>query len=280
MKRVICCLLLVAVPWLNAQAQSADIVWFKVARTQPVEGRNETFLAPISDPTLIEQARVLISEGANNGQVGSIMTAVISPGADGINRDLDAAGAPLWNWHVVNVEGFGDFAIEVCDGWPGFVEEDPKAFVINTANRICFWSFTVVEELTAAPPYGIHPGLSAAWYDPSRAGQGMFISIDSTIPNVFVGWFTYDEQGSDGVGGQRWFTAQGAYQATEAELDMVVTTGGRFDASDPVQISEPDSIGKLTLRFNDCNTGRAVYRLADGSEREFPIERLPPVTRC
>lgn len=262
----------------GALAQEPETVWFKVAPLAPQPDRHETYLVPISDPLVIADARVLATQGPGNG-VGTIVNASLLPGSDGFNRDLDAPGQRLWDWHVVMVHGFSDSAIEVCDGWPGFIEEDPQAYVLNTGNAMCLWGYTIVEEIPA-PGYGIHPGLSGAWYDPSRGGQGLLITVDKDLPLVFAGWFTYDAAGSGGLAGQRWYTAQGPYTAESALLELYITTNGRFDAPDPVSRTGPGEVGTLDLSFSDCNNGTATYQFKDGPGRSFPLLRLPQVPRC
>ena len=64
-----------------------------------------------------------------------------------MNRDFRAPGAPPWSWHLTRFDGFSDIAIELCDGWPSFVEADVPGWIANTNGEICFWSYTVVEEL-------------------------------------------------------------------------------------------------------------------------------------
>ncbi|MCH2184516.1 hypothetical protein MK280_01450 [Myxococcota bacterium] len=59
----------------------------------------------------------------------------LTSGSDGLNRDMLAAGEPLWTWHVSRFDGFAQIAIELCDGWPGFVEDDPSAFIANTGGN-------------------------------------------------------------------------------------------------------------------------------------------------
>jgi hypothetical protein len=75
----------------------------------------------------------------------------IAAGADGVNRDVLAPGNPAWSWHVTSFESFADFAIELCDGWPGFVESDVPVWIANTNGTICFWSYAVSAELAQAP---------------------------------------------------------------------------------------------------------------------------------
>ena len=93
----------------------------------------------------IEHARALVEKGAAAG--ATIAVVRIAAGADGRNRNVRASGEPLWSWRQTSFEGFGDFAIELCDGWPGYVEQDVERWIANTNGTICFWSYTVVEEL-------------------------------------------------------------------------------------------------------------------------------------
>jgi len=93
----------------------------------------------------IDHARDLIARGAAAG--ATIAVARIAAGPDGRNRNVRAPGEPLWSWHVTSFEGFADAAIELCDGWPGYVEQEVGRWIANTNGTICFWSYTVVEEL-------------------------------------------------------------------------------------------------------------------------------------
>ena len=129
-------------------AAPSDVVLFLVAEKESTHG--DSYLLPLSDPKDIADARALIDLGSASG-VGSIVTAKIEIGSDGQNRDLLNPGQPLWSWHVSQFEGFADAAIELCDGWPGKVEEDVAAWIANTDGTICFWSYTVVAEIGPVP---------------------------------------------------------------------------------------------------------------------------------
>lgn len=100
----------------------------------------------------LAHARALIAEGSAAGS--PIAVASVAPGADGVNRDHRATGAPEWSWHLTAFSGFADSTIELCHGWPTFVEEDVAGWIANTGGQICFWSYTVVEELGPVPEPG------------------------------------------------------------------------------------------------------------------------------
>ena len=46
---------------------------------------------------------------------------------------------------------FGDFSIEIYDGWPGYVESDVAGWIANTGGVIGFWNYTVTLKLETIP---------------------------------------------------------------------------------------------------------------------------------
>lgn len=136
--------LVVALAALASRSAAAETILFLVAEpSTPAHG--DSYVLPLSDPGAIAQARDLID---GNGQPGpSIVVALIAEGADGINRDWLASGAPEWSWHVTEFVDFADSTIEILDGWPGLVEQDVPGWIANTGGAIGFWSYTVVAEV-------------------------------------------------------------------------------------------------------------------------------------
>ena len=173
----------------------------------------------MSDPAHIAQARSLIAQGPG-GTVGSIVSARIAPGPDGLNRDVRAIGEPLWSWYISEFLGFADAAIELCDGWPGFIQQDVAAFIANTNSTICFWGYTVKRELASAPRLRINEALDGAWYNPQYNGQGLFIDVMAERNQIFLGWFTFAQAGTATIGdpAHRWLTAQGAFGELRVEI--------------------------------------------------------------
>src|SRR4051812_47130841 len=101
---------------LPASAQ-AGLTYFMVAERPGTEEHHDSFVIGLSDESHISHARDLIANGAD--QAGApILFAHIAPGSDGINRDLLSPTQHQWGWHVDQVNGFGDFGIELVDGWP------------------------------------------------------------------------------------------------------------------------------------------------------------------
>lgn len=110
----------------------------------------DSYVLRLDAPADVAAARAWLAQGPASG-VGSIAVARIAAGADGVNRDALAPGNPPWSWHVTDFEGFAHFTIELCDGWPGYVESDVAGWIANTNGTICFWSYAVVAELAQAP---------------------------------------------------------------------------------------------------------------------------------
>jgi GNAT superfamily N-acetyltransferase len=129
---------------------------FLVAERPGHEVHGDSYVLVLSEQADIDHARDLIVKGASAG--ATIAVVRIAAGADGRNRDVRAPGEPLWSWHQTAFEGFADFAIELCDGWPGYVEEDVERWIANTGGTICFWSYTAVEELPEPGAPGIAAG--------------------------------------------------------------------------------------------------------------------------
>jgi hypothetical protein len=126
----------------------------------------------------------------------------------------------------------------------------------------------------------INSDLNDVWYDPTTDGQGFSVSVFEDKGTIFLAWYTYDTDLPPsnatvnlGDAGQRWLTAQGAYDGTQAELVVYSASGGLFNSPTPVQRLTP--IGSIVLQFEDCNTGTVNYEFPGiGRSGSIPIERV------
>lgn len=113
----------------------------------------DSYVLPLSNADDVSRARDIIAAG---GLVpDAIVVAAIVAGADGVNRDHLAPGAPEWSWHVVEFFEFSGGVIEILDGWPTYVESNVEGWIANTRSAslpedwglIGFTNYTVVAEL-------------------------------------------------------------------------------------------------------------------------------------
>jgi hypothetical protein len=138
-------------------AAAAETVYFLVGEWPGQEIYGDSYVVPIEDPVDIQHARDLIALGPEVAG-DPIVVAAIEAGADGINRDWLAAGAPEWSWHVTEFQSFAFGTIEILDGYPTLVESDVAWWIENTnqpgepeVGYIGFWSYTVIAELAPIP---------------------------------------------------------------------------------------------------------------------------------
>ena len=124
----------------------SDTVYFVVAEPPDKRVVNDSYVLPLTHPEDIAHARALIRQGISIG--GALVGARIAAGADGINRDYLAVGAPQWSWHVVEFTGFADVFGEILDGGPSSVEWNVEGWIAAKDGRIGFWTYTVVAELS------------------------------------------------------------------------------------------------------------------------------------
>jgi hypothetical protein len=121
----------------------------------------------------------------------------------------------------------------------------------------------VEKELTT-----LNAGLNGSWYNADQSGQGFLVEVLPELGQVFVAWFSFDTTTSNdntatiGDSNQRWFTAQGPYEGTEANLTVYSTAGGAFNQGDTTTTTE---VGNLNIIFNGCGDAIAEFGLLGNS---------------
>ncbi len=122
----------------------------------------------------------------------------------------------------------------------------------------------------------VNDGRDGAWYDPDAPGQGFLIDVQPNPEGddfIFVAWFTY---GEETVSGQHWYTAQGNFAGSTADIILYETTGGRFD--DP-QATTTGPVGSLAVDFTDCENALLTYSLTEENlEGAIDVTRAVPGT--
>ena len=147
-------------------------------------------------------------------------------------------------------------------------------------SRVIPGSENVCSGLAVADYSGLveNDGWDGAWYDPDTAGQGFLIDAHpgpDADDFIFIAWFTY---GDANESGQRWLTAQGPMNGTQADIAVYETMGGSFD--DQTAVSS-EQIGTMNIVFNSCNSASLTYELTSESlSGSIDIERVIPGTEA
>ena len=138
--------------------------------------------------------------------------------------------------------------------------------------------------LAPPAPFRINKALAGAWFDGTKAGQGLVLDVYDNRNEMFIAWFTFDLERPDpsytaGIGepGQRWMTAQGAYEggSDSADLPMYFFGGMVFDSAEPqVELLE-DQTGTFMVEFDGCSSGMVSYDMTTANRAgDFPIAPL------
>ncbi|MEM9303617.1 MAG: hypothetical protein AAGE01_15975 [Pseudomonadota bacterium] len=126
--------------------------------------------------------------------------------------------------------------------------------------------------------FSINAGLTGAWFDPATAGQGVLLEPIPDSASFFGAWFTFDEASAKlGALEQAWFTLQGTYEGSRADLQIFANSGGVFNAPDPVT-TEP--VGTAVIDFQSCTGASFEYNFDGGPSGMIELTRLTPDTLC
>jgi sugar lactone lactonase YvrE len=125
----------------------------------------------------------------------------------------------------------------------------------------------------------VNSGLNDAWFNAATPGQGFFVSVFPQTGLMFVGWFTYEAAGRPaqpppatlGEPFHRWLTASGGWNGNVASLDVYLTSGGVFDAPNPVTNTK---VGTATITFHGCNSATLDYALNGIAPGRIALTRL------
>jgi serine protease len=122
---------------------------------------------------------------------------------------------------------------------------------------------------------GISEGLTANWYNPATAGQGLQVEIMPARNETFTQWFTYSTDTlGNGPDQQRWYTIAGSYAAGSHGLNNVPiysNNGGNFNA---LPTTQGVVVGRADLLFHSCLTATLNFRFDDGRTGSIEFDRL------
>jgi plastocyanin len=129
----------------------------------------------------------------------------------------------------------------------------------------------------------INAGLNDAWVSADAPFQGFFFTVFPDLSLFFAAWFTFDSVIPDGsataVFGApdlRWVTASGFYSGDSVTLNVELTSGGIFNASDP-EASQTPNYGTITIQFLNCNEALVTYNFPSlGLSGQMTLTRVLP----
>ena len=119
-------------------------------------------------------------------------------------------------------------------------------------------------------------GHGGSWLDAGAIAQGFVFELDPKSRIALASWYTFDPADADAAGERpTWYVAQGTLAGASAELTIYRSTGGAFDAVQPVTT---EAVGSLRVTALGCAAMRAEYslRLAGGEMRNgtFNLTRV------
>lgn len=128
-------------------------------------------------------------------------------------------------------------------------------------------------------------GLSGAWFNPERAGEGFVVEV---LPDdrVVVYWFSY---APDGSGLQAWLTGDSRFEGGslqegfETSVPLYETAGTYFGEDFNAEDVELIPWGSLDLRFETEDSGEVSWNGPEGfGSGGYPITRLarPMLAEC
>jgi hypothetical protein len=115
----------------------------------------------------------------------------------------------------------------------------------------------------------ITPKTGGIWFNPNNDGEGFFFHIDDTLLFT-VTWYSFDDQGQ-----QMWLIGTESYASGDNTISIQLQRpqgtrfGHQFNGDD---VSKP-IWGTLTLTFDTCNNGVAVFESND--DRSFGSGSIP-----
>ncbi len=190
--------------------------------------------------------------------------------------DFDRRDDTLYAWIYT---GGGNNSFGVLDTatatFSPLAENSPRGQWVGAIQGSC-------EPITIEDP----SDFNGSWYARYSSGQGFTLRYFAEANTWFMPWFTFTpepeerEDDDDLADFLRWYSLQGEFEpgAVEAELAIVLTTGGSFDDDRPVQRVRA---GEARMRFFSCREGVLDYTFDpgfnDGLQGTIALTRLSPI---
>jgi hypothetical protein len=117
---------------------------------------------------------------------------------------------------------------------------------------------------------------SLGWWDTPNtvAAEGLLIQPLPAQNRVVGTIYTYAD---DDSGAKAWYTFDGIISHRSATAEVFTTAGGSLGGDEPTTL---ESVGTLTLDFDDCHAGSAELSLETGTEVHWELARLTTEVEC
>jgi len=122
-----------------------------------------------------------------------------------------------------------------------------------------------VRVIDLGPQFAINAGMNDAWVSENAPFQGFFFTAFPLLKIFFLSWFTFDSvppgmaaEAVFGAADHRWITASGGFEGDTAILSAELTSGGAFNAPEPLAMQTP-GYGSITIQFLSCNEAILAY---------------------
>jgi hypothetical protein len=158
-------------------------------------------------------------------------------------------------------------------GWSGY-EDSEGMDGTNTGGFDETTRFEVTSQILG-DPFVIEPGISAAWYDPARNGEGFILEILADNLAVMY-WFTYNLDGE-----QDWYIAQGEIRGNRILFpELVQVSGGEFGPGfDPAKVTRK-VVGSASFIWSNCEQGAMDWTInQDGNVPRHGRQNLQRISR-
>jgi cysteine-rich repeat protein len=223
-----------------------------------------------ADPSLTLVKKVINNNGGSAIPANWTLTATGPTGFSGNGpRVSSEAGFESGSYDLSESGGPGGYSASewVCDG--GSQDDADTITLAQGESATC----TITND-DIGPAIQINAGHAGAWFNPETSGQGQFIDVVPEEQFMFISWFTFTDAASGNPNEQHWYTAQGNYSGSTANLVLFETLGGKFD--DPQAVTTTQ-VGEVTLSFNDCSQGQMAYSFDEEDlQRTVPLIRVIP----
>ena len=124
-------------------------------------------------------------------------------------------------------------------------------------------------------PFVIEAGISSAWYDPARNGEGFMLEILAEN-RALLYWFTYNLEGD-----QDWYIAQGEIRGNRILFpELMQVSGGEFGPGfDPDKVTRK-VVGSASFIWSSCDSGAMDWLIDnDGNGRRHGRMSLTRLSR-